>query len=320
MLLAIRAAGWTHGVYIGPDAVLRELSQGRPLMASLTGEPYWEPFYIGLVDSYDFALKTSRTVSAFRNAVVLPYSEGLISLWAAAASKERDHGSAPHPTDRPSKYLRTAPRTMDEAYPAFTRLVSGRALPSLAPSAFTNHTPHGHFCSLITKTIYMSPMYYVDALVRQAMAVLLAERKGLSAPCVNFGLAGTSTCPVGASVPGWGDGQAYVQSAVCMSRSRFVITMENIRLPGHISEKLLEGALSTAVPIYFGSPAIREETARDLQSGITRFVFCDFNMRKYRDLVFANSTDPLWKYKAVPKLLQVSFFSRPSSPRRLLCR
>ena len=244
-------SGWTHGVYIGPDAVLHELSQGRPLMASLTGEPFWEPFYIGLVDSYDFTLKTSRTVSAYRNAVVLPYSQGLISLWAAAAS-------APNPTDRLTKYLRTAPRTMDEAYPAFTRLVSGRALPSLAPSAFTNHTPHGHFCSLITKTIYMSPMYYVDALVRQAMAVLLAERKGLSAPCVNFGLAGTSTCPVGASVPGWGDGQSYVQSAVCMSRSRFVITMENSQLPGYFSEKLLVGALSTAVPIYFGSPVIRE--------------------------------------------------------------
>ena len=155
MRSATSSAGGAHGVYIGPDAVLRELSQGRPLMASLTGEPYWEPFYIGLVDSYDFALKSSRTVSAFRNAVVLPYSEGLISLWAAAASKERDHGSAPNPTDRPPKYLRTAPRTMDEAYPAFTRLVSGRALPSLAPSAFTNHTPHAHFCSLITKTIYM---------------------------------------------------------------------------------------------------------------------------------------------------------------------
>ena len=41
-----------------------------------------------------------------------------------------------------------------------------------------------------------------------------------------------------------------------MRKFKFVVTMESTPLRGYVSEKVVNGALSGAVPIYFGAPDV----------------------------------------------------------------
>ena len=304
--------GWTHGIYFGSRAVQRSLGTNvsRPLLCSLLGEPFWEFAYKGELDEYDLVLKTSRLVGEFESAVVMAYHQGIASFWAAASAAEAEAHSMPWaPTVfTRAAYIAAGAAMPSAVFPAFKRLVTGQSLRALIPRARASvDAATGddlHFCAIITKSLYMTGFYYVDALARQAMAVLLAEKKGLSAPCANFGLAGEASCPVGKNISGWTDGRSYVQSASCMNKARFIITMENTQAEGYTSEKLLIGALSTAVPIYFGNPRILDETAQDSVSGARRFVFCDVNMSEIRNLVFPRETDAGKRYRDVRTMLQ----------------
>ena len=111
--------------------------------------------------------------------------------------------------------------------------------------------PRKKFCALITRTVFRRTHYKaIDALVRHGLVKLLSEYKQCERPkCVGTDL----------------------DSHKCMQKYKFVITMENTSEKGYFSEKLLNGALSNTMPIYFG--------AKNIQSYVNteRFVWCRVN-------------------------------------------
>ena len=111
--------------------------------------------------------------------------------------------------------------------------------------------PRKKFCALITRMVFRRTHYKVsDALIRHGLARLLSEYKQCERPRCN-GL--------------------DLDAHKCMTQYKFVITMENTVEEGYFSEKLLNGVLSNAIPIYFGAPDIGKYV------NAKRFVLCNQN-------------------------------------------
>lgn len=144
----------------------------------------------------------------------------------------------------------------------FSAFLFDNYLPKVRPNVFETLAPQN--ASFIAKVIaskskfaaysfgkFSIGAYLTDFVVRHAFVALL-KRRVIDRPNVTVDAIGRfSNYGRAKSCPGWID-----RMPDCFAPYKFAIVMENSRLPGYISEKLLNAYLGHSVPVYFGAPDV----------------------------------------------------------------
>ena len=119
--------------------------------------------------------------------------------------------------------------------------------PGAHPPARARFHPKTRFCAAVISSVMRRNMYPTEALVRHAMLALLSEYKA----CPNLSRNYAS--------PAEACNGTFTAVSKCVAPYKFVVAMENSRVPGYISEKLFDALDAGGVPVYV-RPRIERRT------------------------------------------------------------